>query len=120
MGKVIKFPSKEEQGMSYLEEGIRELMESKGDNDAAIDITIDTLIEVYKKYGNMGKQNFSLKLPPYIREEHIGLITQQITDGIQLLNHEHAKIINQLAAELVLTKVQLHHCQEALDITNNE
>jgi len=114
MGKVIKFPSKEAQGMAYLETGINDLMALTGENADTVNITIETLKDVYRKYGNMGKQHFSLKLPPYITDEHIRLISQQITSGIQMLNEEHAKIINRLAAELVLTKVQLHQCKEHL------
>lgn len=118
MGKVIEFPSKAIQGMAFLEEGIRNIMASKGENEEAIALTLETLREVYRKYGDMGKQHFSLKLPPYISEEHIQLISQQITEGIQMLNKEHAKVINQLASELVLTKVELTKCKAALNKTD--
>jgi len=118
MGKVIQFPSKAQQGKAYLEDGIRQIMDEKGESKETTDLTIATLIDVYKKYGNMGKQHFSLKLPPYLSEEHIELISQQITNGVQMLNQEHAKIINQLASELVLTKVQLQKCQQRLNKTH--
>ena len=111
MSNVIKFPSKANQGLTYLENGIRSLMESKNESEEAIQLTIDTLKEVYRKYGNLGKQYFQLKLPPYIQQDHMKAITQQITNGVQMLNKEHSKIINQLAAELALTKVQLHQYQ---------
>lgn len=114
MGKVIEFPSKEVQGMAFLEDGIRKIMTSKGESEEAISLTLDTLKEVYSKYADMGKQNFSVKLPPYLSEEHIEIISQQITEGVQMLNKEHAKIINKLASELVLTKVELLKCKEVL------
>jgi len=114
MGKVIKFPSKEVQGMAFLEDGIRKIMAAKGESEEAISLTLDTLKEVYSKYADMGKQNFSVKLPPYLSEEHIEIISNQITEGVQMLNKEHAKIINKLASELVLTKVELLKCKEAL------
>lgn len=111
MSNVIQFPSKAAKGMAYLEHGIRSLMESKGESEEVIILTIKTLKEVYKKYGNLGKQHFQLKLPPYLSKDHINAITQQISNGVQMLNQEHAKIINQLAAELALTKVQLYQYQ---------
>jgi len=111
MSNVIQFPSRAAQGITYLENGIRKLMESKGDSEEAILLTIDTLKEVYKKYGSLGQQYLQLKLPPYLSQEHMQAITQQVSSGIQMLNQEHSKIINQLAAELALTKVQLNQYQ---------
>ena len=108
MGEVIKFPSNAQQGMAFLEEGIRELMISKGESEESIKITLNILKDVYRQYGDIGKQYFQLKLPPYIKDEHIQLISQQITEGIQMLNKEHAKVINKLASELVLTKLKLY------------
>jgi len=108
MGEVIKFPSNAQQGMAFLEEGIRELMISKGESEESITVTLNILKDVYRQYGDIGKQYFQLKLPPYIKDEHIQLISQQVTDGIQMLNKEHARIINKLASELVLTKLKLY------------
>ena len=108
MGKVIKFPSNAQQGMVFLEDGIRELMLSKGENEATIQITLKILKDVFKQYGGIGKQSFQLKLPAYIQEEHIQFISQQVTQGIQMLNKEHARVINKLASELVLTRLELY------------
>jgi hypothetical protein len=108
MGDVIKFPSNEQQGMVFLENGIRELLLSKGESEETINITLNILKDVFQQYGNIGLQHFQLKLPPYIKDEHIQLISDQVTEGVQLLNKEHAKVINKLASELVLTKLKLH------------
>jgi len=108
MGDVIKFPSNAQQGMTFLEDGIRRLMLSKGENEESINITLNILKDVYQQYGDIGKQYFQLKLPPYIKDEHIQLISQQVTEGVQLLNKEHARVINKLASELVLTKLKLY------------
>jgi len=119
MGEVIKFPSNAQQGMAYLEDGIRELMLSRGENEETINITMDILKDVYRQYGDIGKQYFQLKLPPYLKDEHIQLISQQVTEGIQMLNKEHARMINKLASELVLTKLKLYQSNIKRDKSNN-
>ena len=111
MGNVIKFPSNEQQGMAFLENGIRELMLSKGESKETINITLNILKDVYKEYGNIVLQHFQLILPPYIKSEHIHLISEQGTEGIQLLNKEHTRVINKLASELVLTKLKLYQTE---------
>ncbi|MFT5717705.1 MAG: hypothetical protein ACI9T7_001903 [Oleiphilaceae bacterium] len=112
MGKVIKFPSNERQGMTFLEEGIRELMLSKGESEASINITLKILKDVYKEYGDIGKQHFELKLPSYIKEEHVQFISDQVTEGVKMLNKDHARVINKLASQLVLTKLALYRCSD--------
>jgi hypothetical protein len=108
MGDVIKFPSNAQQGLAFLEDGVRDLMLSKGENEASIEITLNILKDVYRQYGDIGQQYFQIKLPPYLKNEHIEIISQQVTDGIQMLNKEHARVINKLASELVLTKLELY------------
>ena len=111
MGDVIKFPSNTQQGMAFLEDGIRTLLLEKGEDEALISMTINILKDVYRQYGDIGKQSFQLKLPPYLKEEHIQLISEQVTNGIQMLNKEHTSVINKLASELVLTKLKLYQLE---------
>ena len=108
MGDVIDFPSNAQKGMTFLENGIRDLLSSKGENEESIEITLEILKDVYEKYGDIGKQSFHLKLPSYLEIEHIEFISQQVTEGVQMLNKEHAKVINKLASELILTKLHLY------------
>jgi len=107
MGEVIKFPSNAQQGLAFLEDGVRELMLAKGENETSIEVTLKILKDVYREYGDIGRQSFQIKLPPYLKKEHIVIISQQVTDGIQMLNKEHARVINKLASELILTKLEL-------------
>jgi len=119
MGDVIKFPSNAQQGIAFLEDGIRELMLSKGENEASIHITLKILKDVFRQYGDIGKQSFQLKLPPYMQDEHIQFISDQVTEGVQMLNKEHARIINKLASELVLTKLELYRYKTSFPKDSN-
>jgi hypothetical protein len=113
MGKIIEFPSNAQQGMSFLEDGVRELMLSKGETEETIQITLKILTDVYKEYGDIGKQHFELKLPAYISKEHAQLISKQVTEGVSMLNKDHARVINKLASELVLTKLALYRLKNS-------
>lgn len=112
MGDVVQFPSNTQQGMKYLEDGIRELMLIRGESEEQVKITLKILKDVYSQYGDIGRQSFQLTLPSYLQIEHVKLIQLQIADGINLLNKEHASIINKLASELVLTKLKLYRLEE--------
>lgn len=107
MGTVIDLPSRAEQGMEFLESEIRKLMAEKGESAEATDIALDTLKDVYSRYSDIGKQQFSLTLPASLNEDEVNAIRQQVYDGIHILNEEHSHMLNRLAAELVLTKIQL-------------
>ena len=43
MGDVIDFPSNAQKGMTFLENGIRDLLSSKGENEESIEITLEIL-----------------------------------------------------------------------------
>ncbi len=108
MGEIIDLPSKAAQGMAFLEREIRRIMADSGETEAATNIAIQTLKEVYGRYGDFATKSFSVILPDSIKPDEQTAIQAQIEQGIALLNHEHGHLINQLAAELVLTKIQLN------------
>lgn len=93
--------------MSFLEDEIRKLMAEKGESEEATRIALETLKDVYSRYCDIGKKSFSLQLPPSLSEEQVQAIQEQVLDGIHLLTEEHSHMLNRLAAELVLTKIQL-------------
>lgn len=113
MGKVIELPSRAAQGMAYLDAEIRQLMATKGESDEAIELALDTLKDVYSRYEEIGKQRFSVKLPPELSEAQLKDIQSQIEKGITVLTEEHRHIINILAAELVITKLKLLSHEES-------
>lgn len=112
MGDVIDLPSRAEQGLAFLESEIRKLMEAKGESEAAIEIALATLKDVYQRYGELGKQSLTLSLPGTLSEEEKESIRQQINEGLQLVIEHHSHMINRLAAELVITKVKLFELQQ--------
>ena len=112
MGKVIDLPSRAQQGMNFLEIEIRKLMTAKGESEAATEIALETLKDVYSRYRDIGKLSFELKLPSSLSEQEKNNIEQQVIAGIGLLTEEHSHIINRLAAELVMTKVKLFEEQQ--------
>ena len=115
MGDVIDLPSRAQQGMEFLETEIRKLMAARGESEAATEIALQTLKDVYSRYGEVGKHSFQIKLPPDLSEHQIQNIHAQVLAGIQLLTEEHSHIINRLAAELVMTKVKLFELETKPD-----
>lgn len=112
MGNVIDLPSRAQQGMAFLEKEIRKLMAEKGESEAAVELALDTLKDVYSRYGDIGKLGFEITLPPTLTEEQSSSIYKQINDGLNILIDEHSHIINRLAAELIMTKLKLLEQQE--------
>lgn len=112
MGDVIDLPSRAQQGMAFLEQEIRKMMSEKGESDTAIELALETLKDVYTRYGDIGKLGFEIKLPSSLTQEQSADIYQQIDHGLHILIEEHSHIINRLAAELVMTKLKLFEEQE--------
>ncbi len=113
MGDVIDLPSRAEQGLAFLETEIRKLMTEQGESEAAIKIALQTLKDVYQRYGELGKQSFTLSLPTSMNDTDKEHIREQINQGLQMIIEHHSHMLNRLAAELVITKVKLFELQQS-------
>lgn len=119
MGEVIDLPSRAEQGLAYLESEIRKMMTQAGDSEEAIEIALNTLKDVYQRYGDLGQKHFTVTLPASLSDEQREAVRAQISQGLETMLTHHSHTINRLAAELVITKIKLFEYQQATQQDND-
>ena len=108
MAKVLEFPSRQVQGLSYVESQLRELLKRKGADQALMDYAAITIREIYQHYANAENYSFRLELPEATDEAMSKLLQARIEDGIEGIRAENHAIIVRLIAELALARVQLY------------
>lgn len=108
MAQVLEFPSRQVQGLSYLESQLRELLKRKGADQALMDYAVTTVREIYQQHANAENYSFALELPQDTDEALAQLLQTRIADGIAGIRAENHVIIVRLIAELALAKVQLY------------
>ncbi len=107
MAKILQFPSARIQGMSFLEDQLRELLRNKGADQELTDFAANTVKDIYQSNVEAENYNFSLSLPESVDEEGASQLQAQIQQGIEEIRKENHAIIVRLIAELALAQVQL-------------
>lgn len=107
MGKVLEFPSRQVQGLAYLDGQLRNLLASKGADPALIDFAAEQLTQTYAELSESEQYSFSIQLPPDIDDADSEDLNQQINTGLEGIRAENHALMVKLVAQLVLTKVQL-------------
>ena len=113
MGRVIEFPSMKAQGLAYLDQQLRCLLQSKGADQPLIDFAATQLTHIYSQLDEKEHPVIALRLPGGITEqdrEHLG---QQISDGLESIRQENHAAMIRLVAQLVLAEVRLFQHQRS-------
>ena len=111
MAKILQFPSARIQGLSFLEERLRELLRNKGADQELMDFAANAIREIYQRNVEAENYSFSLSLPESVDDGEANQLKQQIQDGIEHIREENHAIIVRLIAELALAQVQLFQLQ---------
>jgi hypothetical protein len=115
MAKILQFPSARIQGLSFLEEQLRELLRNKGADQELMDFAASTVRTIYQESAAAENYSFSLSLPECVDEAGAGELQEQIQQGIAEIRKENHAIIVRLIAELALARVQLFQLQRGPD-----
>lgn len=107
MGKVLEFPSRQVQGLAYLDGQLRKLLASKDADQTLIDFAAEQLTRTYAQLSESEQYSFSIQLPPGIDDADSEDLNQQINTGLEGIRVENHALMVKLVAQLVLTKVQL-------------
>jgi hypothetical protein len=114
MGEVLEFPSRQAQGLAYLDRQLRELLSARGADQALIDFAANQLTQIYADLAESEQYSFSVELPDDLAEPEREQLYQQINRGLEGIRRENHALMLKLAAQLVLAQVRLfqHERQE--------
>jgi hypothetical protein len=115
MATILQFPSARVQGLSFLEDQLRDLLHGKGADKELMDYAASTVRDIYQR--NVAEENysFSLRLPEGIDESSADNLQQQIQEGIVGIRAENHAIIVRLIAELALAEVKLFQLRRGIE-----
>jgi hypothetical protein len=111
MAKILQFPSARIQGLSFLEDQLRELLRNKGADRELMDFAANTIRNIYEENVAAENYSFSLALPESVDEAGAIELQAQIEKGIGEIRRENHAVIVRLIAELALEKVQMFQLQ---------
>jgi len=107
MASVIEFPSQRVQGLSYLEQQIRELLRARGADEELIDFAADTTRRIYERCIDAENYSFRVTLPDALPEAEAQRLRESIREGVNALREENHAVVVRLIAELVMAEVRL-------------
>ena len=107
MGDILEFPSRQAQGMAYLEAQLRDLLQARGADRELSDFAATQLSRIYSELTAAEQCGFSVTLPPELSAEQAEALRRQIDQGLEGLRRENHALIVRLVAQLVLAEVKL-------------
>ena len=113
MGRVLEFPSRQTQGLAYLERELRSLLESKGADQPLIDFATTQLTQIYGELSETEQYVFLLQIPKSLDESDREHLSSQINTGLEGIRRENHAMMVKLVAQLVLAQVKLYQHERA-------
>ncbi|GAB3285828.1 hypothetical protein [Parahaliea aestuarii] len=107
MGDILEFPSRQAQGLAYLDRQLRDLLDTRGADAELIDFAAAQLTTIYAELTRSEQYSFSITLPPGLSPEQGDALRRQIDAGLEGLRQENHAMLVKLAAQLVLAEVKL-------------
>ncbi len=107
MGELLEFPSKQAQGLAYLDRELRSLLAARGADDRLIDFAVSQLTRTYAQLSESEQYSFSVELPDSIDARDREVLHRQITEGLEGIRRENHSMMVQLIARLVLAELRL-------------
>lgn len=111
MGEILEFPSRQAQGLAYLDRELRSLLAERGADDRLIDFAVNQLTRTYAQLSESEQYSFSVELPTSTSEADRDKIYQQVNTGLEGIRQENHSLMLKLAAQLVLAEVKLFQHQ---------
>lgn len=107
MGDILEFPSREVQGLSYLESQLRDLLSAKGADEELMEFAAKTVRDIYERFASSENYSFSVQLPEGTPADDAEALRVAIQDGVEHIRSENHAIIVRLIAELAMAEVRL-------------
>ena len=111
MGKILRFPSRQAQGLAYLDRQLRLLLRAKGADQPLIDFAATQLTQIYAQFNGSERYSFTVQLPPGLNDEDSTQLKRQIDTGLAGIRDENHALMVKLVAQLVLAEVKLFQHQ---------
>lgn len=113
MGQLLEFPSKQAQGLAYLDRELRSLLAARGADERLIDFAVSQLTRTYAQLSASEQYSFSVELPDSIDTRDRDALQRQITEGLEGIRRENHSMMVQLIARLVLAELRLFQHERA-------
>jgi hypothetical protein len=107
MGEILEFPSRQAQGLAFLDRELRTLLAARGADKRLIDFAVSQLTRTYAQLSESEQYSFSVELPGSIDPADRDGLYQQINTGLEGIRKENHSLMVKLIARLVLAEVRL-------------
>ena len=107
MADILEFPSKQAQGLAYLDRELRALLAERGADDRLIDFAVSQLTHTYAQLSESEQYSFNVALPAAIPNAAKDSLYQQINTGLEGIRAENHSLMVKLIARQVLAEVRL-------------
>jgi hypothetical protein len=107
MADVLEFPSRQAQGLAFLDRELRALLAARGADERLIDFAVSQLTRTYAQLSESEQYAFSVELPDTIEPAQRDALYEQINTGLEGIRRENHGLMVQLIARLVLAELRL-------------
>ena len=107
MAEILEFPSRQAQGLAFLERELRALLAARGADERLIDFAVGQLTGTYAKLSESEQYEFSIELPDTVSPAQRDALYRQINNGLEGIRRENHALMVELIARLVLAELRL-------------
>jgi hypothetical protein len=107
LASIIEFPSQRAQGLAFLDQQIRALLEARGADEELIDFAASTVKRVYERSIEAEDYSFQVTLPEGISDQDADSLRGSIKQGVERIRNENHAVVVRLIAELVMAEVRM-------------
>jgi hypothetical protein len=107
VGDIFEFPSRQTQGLAFLDRELRALLAARGADERLIDFATSQLTQMYARLSEAEQYSFSVELPSSLGAADKESLYQQINTGLEGIRKENHSMMVKLIAQLVLAEVRL-------------
>jgi hypothetical protein len=104
---ILEFPSRQAQGLAFLERELRALLTARGADERLIDFAVSQLTGTYAKLSESEQYDFSVELPASVSPAERDQLYRQINAGLEGIRRENHALMVELVARLVLAELRL-------------
>ncbi|MCB1847012.1 MAG: hypothetical protein KDI04_06390 [Halieaceae bacterium] len=107
MADILEFPSRQAQGLAFLERELRALLTARGADERLIEFAVSQLTGTYTKLSKSEQYDFSVELPASVSPAERDQLYRQINAGLEGIRRENHALMVELVARLVLAELRL-------------
>ena len=107
MTNILEFPSQRAQGLAFLDQQIRSLLQARGADEELVNFAADTVKRVYERSIEAEDYSFSVTLPEGVSDSDAEALRDSIKHGVERIRDENHAVVIRLIAELVMAEVRI-------------